>query len=496
MKLLLMAKVLIGLLIALYVYSLWHRAPDIDDAWIGEHAYWMAHNGYVKSELMHGITAQEIRHIVHHKAFTLTGAGFILLFGFSLMSLKAVSLFWILVFLMFFYTLMSNGFSKETMLISILFWVSNALVFQFSFVYRPEIMVMAIGFLSFAALVRALHNTQNQTGFTLLSGLMAGMAAATHLNGLIYIAAGGVVLLAYRKLKFAVIFSLAVLPTFAIYFYDFISVNDFHLWLYQINQSPALKKSTLFPSSLAFLAKISREHLRFFHSPKEISLSLLLLFSLFVNFQNLKRQQPLLLYLLVLVISLSLLSVHSTSKYILLYLPFIALVILYTFSFLNTNRNSGDIIVRNLKYSTAFKIWMGLFVIYLGTNIAWNFHIANQKFDPEENKILAEKYMGKSTSKLNVLAPMNFIFNEMGKFKRIQGDLSLSEMGKGGKQWNPDTFWNYADSMKIDYLLLTKKYELQLNLPEQDSAARIRAGYRLEGITDGIQVYKHVLPHR
>ncbi len=49
-------KILLILIGLLFVFSLWNRMPDIDDAWIGEHAYWLSRNGYVKSDLMYGVT--------------------------------------------------------------------------------------------------------------------------------------------------------------------------------------------------------------------------------------------------------------------------------------------------------------------------------------------------------------------------------------------------------------------------------------------------------
>ena len=59
---------------AVFLYSLWERIPDIDDAWIGEYAYWFAKDGYVHSELMRGINMQETNFVVHHKLFNLNGA--------------------------------------------------------------------------------------------------------------------------------------------------------------------------------------------------------------------------------------------------------------------------------------------------------------------------------------------------------------------------------------------------------------------------------------
>ena len=44
------------LLVALYLFGLQGRMPDIDDGWIGELVYWKVQDGQVRSELMRGIT--------------------------------------------------------------------------------------------------------------------------------------------------------------------------------------------------------------------------------------------------------------------------------------------------------------------------------------------------------------------------------------------------------------------------------------------------------
>ena len=187
----------------LYLYSLWHREPDVDDAWIGEHAYWLAEKGYVKSELMHGITNQQERNIVHHKLFTLNGALFITLFGFSLWTLKSVSLMWLVIFTIVFFITIRRKEGSPAAWFAMLLMAVNAFIFQYSFVYRPEIMVMTLGFISWLLLDQYLQNRSSPA--LIFSGLFAGLAAAAHLNGLIFIMAGGLLLVWNRKLFPAII---------------------------------------------------------------------------------------------------------------------------------------------------------------------------------------------------------------------------------------------------------------------------------------------------
>jgi hypothetical protein len=486
-------KVLILLTFLLFVFSLWQRAPDIDDAWIGEHAYWMAEKGYVKSELMHGITMQDTRHIVHHKFFTLNGALFISILGFSLYSIKSVSLVWLCIFLLIFIKYVRRKLGYDAAWFALLLTITNAFVFQYSFVFRPEVVVMTLGFLSYLFLERYLTE-EGRYKYLAISGLFAGLAAATHLNGLIFMAAGVVLLLMRKRFKASALFSLLTLPAFAVYFYDFTSQYGLSFWLYQINDSPALHKSSILPSSISFLGKLFREHLRFFHSPKEISLSLLFLFMLLVNFKNLKSEGNLLKYLILLVIFLSLIAVHTTSKYILLYLPYIILIIVRSFLYFYKNRHRLLPLKWGINVRKAYQVSLVLLGLFLITNLFWNTGIALKKFDPKKNRHLSQKYMGIQTGDLNILAPMTFIFNEIGYFKRIQSDLSIVEMQKAGKKLSGPTLLEYADSLKINYLIITDEYRERFGIDHLKPEDYLLYGYNVSMEEPGMIILKKMQP--
>ncbi|MBK6347173.1 MAG: glycosyltransferase family 39 protein [Bacteroidales bacterium] len=487
MKLLLIIKIFIFLTLALFAFSLWQRMPDIDDAWIGEHAYWMAEKGYVKSELMHGITGQDVRHIVHHKFFTLNGAMFISLFGFSLCTIKSVSLLWLAVFLLVFIGYIKRTLGSVTAWFALMLTTINALVFQYSFVYRPEIMVMTLGFLSYLFLEKSIAKN-NDRKLLIFSGLFAGIAAATHLNGLIFMAAGSVLLLWKHNFRSSLIFAVATLPAFAVYFYDFTTQYGISYWLYQINDSPALSKSSILPSSIAFAGKLFREHLRFFHSPKEITLSLLFLFMLIINYRELKKDATLLKYLLLLVIFLSLLAVHTTSKYILLYLPYMMLIIIRSFHHLYNHRKLSLKLTGAFHTGNAYKWSLGLIGLFIVVNTSWNLGIAMKKFNPEENFMLARKYMGNRTANLKILAPMTFIFNEIDDFKRIQSDLSITEMHKSGTFLYGKGFLHYADSLKLDYLIISDEYKDRLGLSNLKTGDLSTYDYVVTGQEQGLTI--------
>lgn len=487
MKHLTLVKLLIVVNLLLYVYSLWQRQPDVDDAWIGEHAYWLVKNGFVKSDLMYGITSQEIRQIVHHKLFTLNGALFVKTFGFSLLTLKSVSLVWFIGFLILFLVYVKRKLGEEAGWLALLLITTNAFIFQYSFVYRPEIMVMTLGFASYIFLEKHFNNSGGWQ-YAALSGALAGLAATAHLNGLIFVASGFTILLLRWKLRSMIVFSTFAVLFLGIYFYDFTSEYNFSFWLYQINDSPALHKSQILPSSLLFIAKLFNEHLRFFHSPKEISLSLLLIFLLVINFRTLKKETLLLQYFTALVVFLSLLAVHTTPKYLLLYMPFIVLTITISFIDIYNQRASSSRLKWRLTYSKTYQWSLGLLTLLFATHLFWNFIIATDKFDPGKNRLLAQKYFGTNTQGIKVLAPMTFIFDEMGRFERIQSDLGIAEIQKAGRQFSGNRLLQYADSLKIDYVMITDEYRSKFGMDTLDAGNYGKHGYRIAGAEPGLLI--------
>lgn len=474
------------IILLLFIYSIWQRVPDVDDAWIGEHAYWLSHEGYVKSELMHGITDQEERHLVHHKFFTLNGLIAIKLFGFSLYTLKSVTLMWTAIFILLFYIYLRNKKGSKTALFGILLIAVNAFIFQYSFVYRPEIVVMTLGFCSFVFLEKYIG--QNQKVFVMISGLLAGVAASTHLNGMIYIGAGCLLLLWKKKVSGSIIMGVFSLLGFAIYFYDFTLDYNFNFWLHQIKDSPALYKSSVIPDSIEYLLKILREHLRFFHSPKEIVLSALLIGSVIVNYKPLKNETIYLHYLLLLVVLLSIISVHSTSKYLLLYLPFMMLIIVKSFNLLfNKMKDEAQTSAQHRKQWLAMMVFI---TFYFAIHMIYNVLISVEKFDSSQHRYYTQKYFPEHDNTA-ILAPMSFIFDELPYYKRIQSDLSIEEMNRP-YTLNSDSFFETINRLDLDAMILTEEYQKKYGVNILDENDLRNKGFRIIGKEDEMTFYKKI----
>lgn len=466
-KLLLLATVL------LFFYSLINRPPDVDDAWLGEHAYWQAKLGFVKSELVNGVTCQNIRFlrqpellILHHKLLTLQGALFINIFGFSLYSLKSISLIYLILFItLFYFHTYKKIFTPFEFWLSLLLFLSNTLIFKNSFVFRPEIAVMTLGFISYLFICKVLINSKHHYFFVILSGLFAGLCVSTHLNGIIFPVAGALLLVWNKKYIQSVIFGFSTIPSMLIYFYDFPSKFNFNSFLYQLSQAQyAHNKLSDLPFGGSYILNILNEHLRFFHSPLEISFSILFIVVFVVAFKHLKTHLNMMRYLFLLVFILSILAVSKTSKYMIIYFPYLIMLTTLSLKYIFTKNDKDTYISSKLNFKKIKYSVCVLLLIYFIVNTFLNIQISKEKWTKDENRYLVQTYIKENTNNCRIVAPMTFIFNEINNFKSIQSELGYSELQKDDSTIYGKGFLNLTKLNSIDYIFLSEHFIHKLRM--------------------------------
>jgi len=446
--------ILVGVFILLLIISLPDRKPHIDDAWLAEHSYWLLEDGMAKTKLMTGIAGGDERLILHHKLFTIQGAALIALFGFSLSVLKSISLLYLLLLILGLFLIRKNKLwfnSPESFWIALLIFLANPILFEFSFVFRPELMLTFLGFVSSILIINKKdQHISNQDA--LLSGLVAGLAFSAHLNASIFIAAGFLFLVIKRNWINAFVFAFGSIATSLIYFYDFQSFNDFNLWYHQLTFIPSENnKSGLF---LTLLMSIVDEQRRFFHSPKEISFTLLTFFSLLFSWKKLKNEQrDLLIYLLLLMIAMSVLALNKSSKYLIMLMPFLISLL--------SNGIWTTLQVKNRFRTSMIGV---LIAVYLITSMIYNLDLSRKKYDPGINSKISENYAGAKTIKISVIAPMAFIFNEIDKYNRIVSLMSFNERQKLEPDLRGRAFLIKAKKEQIQLMLIPEHYQKKLAL--------------------------------
>jgi len=457
-------------LAAIFVYSLWGRVPVEDDAWLGEHAYWLEKVGYVRSELFRGMQMQEDHFLVHHKLLTLHGALFIKLFGFSLYSLKAVSLLYFVFFILLFsvYTIRwKKLFNKEDLLFALIIVFSFTEIFKNAFIFRPEIMAMFYGFGGYILLEKYLDSVKPKLWLLIFSGLLFGLALFTHLNSLVLILAATALLIWNKKYLGVFIFSLATTFTSALYFYDFNKSGSIDFWIFQFFNSPVIDSLKDTPLLLKPLVNLAREHMRYFHNLEIIIFSTFLIVTLFVGFKFLYHKHTnLVRFALLTLFFTGLITMHKARHYLIPAFPYLLLMITLTIKAINEKKLKEISVLKNYISSYLYKLLVLLFIVFIVGSAYFNISLSLKKFSDKSNHLLTEKYAGSQASEMNIIAPMTFIFNEIKNYKRIQAELFYTEMKKSDPTIYGDGFLEKANDFDIDLILVSHSYSKQLGISD------------------------------
>ena len=466
----------------MYVLSIPDRKPHIDDAWLGEHSYWLWHDGVVKSKLMAGIAGSENRLLLHHKLFTLQGAAVISIFGFKLQWLKAISFVYLVLSVILLLQIVRrmklfNHTTSAAMLVLLL--IANPLIFEFSYVFRPELMLMFLGLFSFFFVWSSVKSTSHSKLNGWISGLFAGLTLVTHLNGAVFIAAGFLLLALKRKFAPAMLFSIGAITTAVGYFYDFRSFSDFGLWYEQLTFIPSAEGQS--HPIIKLIYNSLGEHFRYFHSPVEISLSLLLLFTGIFGWVKIKEDRSVLIvYTFLLMLSMSALALNKTSKYLILILPYFMMIVTVYFDKL---MDSSDRKQLN-KFAAVLSI-------YFLTALVYNTFTIQGKYDPLMNEKIRQTFAQENSKNLHLLAPMEFIFDEIDNFEKITSLMSYNEQIKLFPDLKNVKFFLKAKNEGIDLILLNKEYMKTFDLQSYVINSEIE-GFTLVYKDDKLMVWKTI----
>ena len=454
--------------ILFYLFSLYERPPHTDDAWIGEQVYWLAKEGRVKNVLMRHYKQNEIKLLVYHKLWVWQGYLAVKLFGFSLAVLKSVSLlyFLVLILLLYYYLvkkkklLQKHEFRPVMMLLLL-----HPLIFEYSFVYRPEVALATIGFALFMLLEERLESNSRSYLPVVLLSLLSGVAVLTHLNGLIFTGATAILFLLFKRYKDFFVYGIVVLLLITLYFIDIRTSVDFSLWRDQMTVFTETGKNglTIIGLLLSAFQRLFDEQLRWYHSPSEIVYSIVFLVVVIKGYYGLRKKAPILLYFtLILTLLLAFIGFNKTVKYIVLLLPFYFVLTLYYFK--NLPENFDFLSFFNPKKK--FLITRILVVLAVVTGIYYDAQIAFNKSSPAENEWISNTYIRKNKKSMIVLAPMQFIFNEIGKYKAIVGLFSYQERLEKNRGLTPASFFATAAKDSVNYIVLNEYNRHLFRLPE------------------------------
>lgn len=416
-----------------------------DEGYIGEHAYFFAKLGYVKCEMFRGLMRQEYHFIPYHKLFVWIAGIFIKIFGMSLYSVRAVTVCSTIILLFALYRhasqwqkdaqLYSTGLPKNFSAFVCLIFLLIPVVIYRLVLFRPEMTTTLLGFVSYVFLYD--YKRSGKYVALIFSGLLAGWAALAHLNGLIFVGAGGLLLLQnwkgqqWKTLQQAAIFGAAAAIAFLPYVVETILYWDF--FREQFFQ-PVFEGKTEFTWKSLLLNLLS-EHMRLCWKPMVIFPSIAFFISAFLLWRA-NNFRFLLNYSLWLVVLLGILmNDKSRIDYLTYHAPFFALVVATAFyvyagkliSFVTTWQKQAAV------FSLVVLLSNG--VIYLVGQTPYQPSINLAQMNADIARYLPEGSW--------CVVPMNFVYNQIGKQRLIS--LAYATYQYTGRIGGSSTLQSLAD---------------------------------------------------
>ncbi|GAB2559025.1 hypothetical protein [Spirosoma aerophilum] len=446
------------LVLALFVTFI-YRAEYFDEAWFAEQSFWLIRDGQVRSELFRGYNGWENGLYVFHKLFIYAGALVMAITGFSVGASKVVSIFFGLVgaFLVWRY---NQRTSREQQYLALLLYIGCGSLIRHVSINRPETMCMALGFASYMAL----DPPGSSRPKALLGGLLAGLAALTHLNGLIYLVAGSLWLLIRADWRSVGWFVVVGSLTLSLYAVDALLDGHMAILVAQFCGDPATQQNFHVGDKLSVMADF---HHIFFHSEKEAALTALVLLAGIVARRHIRLSQPVFLYSLLLIGSFWVLTKSATDIYFLLFLPWL--------SILAASWLLQCVAEQPRWQRKAARMVLIIYGLIAGVQLVNVFNENRTTPDIESHNALLARQMPKKGA--HVIAPLEFFFGQMDNY-RIQGltYYHLLEREKGAIPL--DTFFTQANEADIEYILSDHRLNASYDIPV-DAPARIGEYHRV-----------------
>ncbi len=425
-----------GLLLLFLIATIPGYHLHIDEAWIGEQAYFLSRDGYVHSTLFEGFAGNEVRTVVYHRLFVLLGSWCVSLFGWSIGTLRVVPLAagGLLLALMAHHMRRELGASWRTVALAIAIFLLIPLNFTYIKVFRPEMLMTLCGFAGYWALGRFMQGGRRWN--LPVAAIAGGMAALAHPYGAIFPLCGILMLLGGRRWRGAALFAaVAVLPAIP-YIIDI--ATHYELFHRQIS-NPLVAEKTRF-TILTPLLNLLEEHKRLFRKPEIILPTLLFILSLVAGVGREGWRRFHLIYSVLLVMLLGAAAQDKVVRYAIPLLPFFTIAIAVT---------AGEWIERpigNRFWRAGFALVLVLF-IGVGIDGVINDLRAEREHVPELNAAIAASIPPGT----RCLAPMNFIFEQIGRYPIIA--LRYANMEQ--RNWlEVRAMLDFADRHRADAIII------------------------------------------
>ncbi len=415
----------------------------VDEAFIGEYAYFFARDGYVHSHFWEGYLRQDEYVVLHHHLATWSGALMLKLFGVHLWAVRLVSLLsgGVIVFTLWQLTTRFGQWQKQQAILALAALLLIPSFFYHVKCFRPEVETAAFGFLSFAALFIGLMHEQvskrQRTIAVILAGAFAGAAMLTHLAGCMYAGAGVLMLLRAKRWQSAVLFACAALVVFSPYPIDMC----LHADLARLQASQPQSQAKFLWHWWTPLQHLLDEQQRFFRKPQFIFVSVFSLALLAATWRNPKPLRRFLrLYFAALIVVLGVM-LEDKRDYFALYAPFLALII-------------ADAAPDVWSRGRVAKIVSGICAIaFIGYGIYFQITDALHKENVSE---LNREITRSIPDGARCLAPLNLMYNEIGRLHFIAFNQAFATMEGDRPTITAGSLKQFCDIRGIEYVIVNR----------------------------------------
>lgn len=425
--------VILGLLCFAFV----HFDIRVDEAWLGQQVYSLVTHGEVRSEFFRDKAPLDGKIVLYHTLLIWVGAAAGWLAGWGLYSLRAVSVASGLLLAACLFWFRPFGMTRRIAALAALLLLITPLYFRVMLIFRPEMLLTLLGFLSFVLVDRGVKNSRSNLLF--FAGLCAGLSGATHALGLSFVLAGMVVLLAYGRYHNLPWLIAGAAIGFAPYVAGFFT--DRSAFLDQAFHNPLIQ-SDIAMHWYQPVVNLLGEHTRWFRNFESIGISVLFIFAMLLQRRkSWHRNRLFWIFFGTLAVAIAIAPIPKTSRYLILMVPFMISVIAATL----TSRFS--VVGIRLKVARVLlPLWAAVFVCSGVASLGREaFSRGNQRMTT--NHQLAAHMVSGSL----VMAPFDFIFPEQPNF--VVQSYRGAQLTR--RSFSPDELEAYADSLGVKYLILS-----------------------------------------
>ncbi|MBI3560944.1 MAG: hypothetical protein HY080_04420 [Gammaproteobacteria bacterium] len=465
----------------LFCSTLYHRLITADDAWFAEQAYWVAKLGYLRSELFAGLLGYETHQWVYHKLHIWQGAAVVRLVGWSAYYFKAIALGYLVLFIglsRYYVQRYHRATGTGIWGIFLALFLVNKLVVQFSFDYRPEIMMMCVGFAEYLLLRHGID--QHKTSAIIVAALLAGINVLFHLNGTVFVIAGAVLLVANRRYALVGVFLGVAMLVSALYFLDVARHGAFEDWAYQFRHDPAVPNRQF--TGWGVLYRLVFEYHRFTLHVYEASYTVLFVMIGVLSWRILRtdsQAKSLLIYAGAIELTLILITPATNPGLLLFYMPYIIL--------------TGSLYLQALWRQPRLRRWLLAPLLVYGLSHAgfnlWLCAQSNTGAIALHQQIVREFHLQPQD---RILAPMIFVFNEIGS-AHIQGELDYAILSRDNPALlEPKVFFPTVGRDNRAFLILSPAFVRDLGLTQLHPGQHYY-GYRYAGQRQGLAIFVRLM---